>query len=152
MTDEQVLDAWHAAKMAQRYAVTEDPSVSMAMKLKADVAAIRRFGVGGHVEAYRRRFRMIWLEVAPSAPRIDITLPQIGQRSCAWGLRRIDKVRVGMRAFWKLCRVFGRVWVFSQRRSATAIVASKPDNTYFVAKPCSLVVAMMSATYVHGLS
>lgn len=56
MTDEQVLDAWHAAKMAQKYAVTEDPSVRMAMKLKAEAAAIRRFGVGEHLHAYRKRF------------------------------------------------------------------------------------------------
>ena len=54
MTDEQVLDAWHAAKMAQKYAVTEDPSVRMAMKLKAEAAAIRRFGVGEHLNAYRK--------------------------------------------------------------------------------------------------
>lgn len=56
MTDEQVLDAWHAAKMAQKFATTEDPTVRMAHKLKAEAAAISRFGVGGHVEAYRRRF------------------------------------------------------------------------------------------------
>lgn len=56
MTDEQVLDAWHAAKMAQKYAATEDPTVRMALKLKAEAAAIRRFGVGEHREAYRRRF------------------------------------------------------------------------------------------------
>lgn len=56
MTDDQVLDAWHAAKMAQKYATTEDPTVRMALKLKAEAAAIRRFGVGGHLEAYQRRF------------------------------------------------------------------------------------------------
>jgi len=56
MSDEQVLDAWHAAMMTQRYAVTEDPSVRMAMKLKAEAAAVRRFGVGEHVQAYRKRF------------------------------------------------------------------------------------------------
>lgn len=36
MTDEQVLDAWHAAKMAQKFATTEDPTVRMALKLKAE--------------------------------------------------------------------------------------------------------------------
>lgn len=56
MTDDQVLDAWHAARMAQKFATTEDPTVRMALKLKAEAAAIRRFGVGGHVEAYKRRF------------------------------------------------------------------------------------------------
>ena len=56
MSDEQVLVAWHAAKMAQRYALTEDPSVRMAIKLKAEAAAIRRFGVGEHLQAYRKRF------------------------------------------------------------------------------------------------
>ena len=56
MTDEQVLDAWHAAKMAQKFATTEDLTIRMALKLKAEAAAIRRFGVGGNLEAYKRRF------------------------------------------------------------------------------------------------
>lgn len=56
MTDDQVLDTWHAAKMAQKFATTEDPTVRMALKLREEAAAIRRFGVGGHVEAYKRRF------------------------------------------------------------------------------------------------
>lgn len=56
MTDEQVLDAWHAAKMAHRFATTEELTVRMALKLKAEAAAIRRFGVGEHLDAYRRRF------------------------------------------------------------------------------------------------
>ena len=56
MTDDQVLDAWHAARMAQKFATTEDPTVRMSLKLKAEAAAIRRFGVGPHVERYRRRF------------------------------------------------------------------------------------------------
>jgi len=56
MTDDQVLDAWHAAMMAHKYATTEDPVVRASMKLKAEAAAIKRFGVGGHVEAYKKRF------------------------------------------------------------------------------------------------
>jgi hypothetical protein len=56
MTDAQVLDAWHAAKMATKFTATEDPSIRMALKLRAEAAAIRRFGVGGHLEAYRRRY------------------------------------------------------------------------------------------------
>jgi hypothetical protein len=56
MTDDEVLDAWHAARMAHRFAITEELTVRMALKLKAEAAAIRRFGVGEHLAAYRARF------------------------------------------------------------------------------------------------
>jgi hypothetical protein len=56
MTDDEVLEAWHAAIMAHRFSTVENPTGRMVMKLKAEAAAIRRFGVGGHIEAYRRRF------------------------------------------------------------------------------------------------
>lgn len=56
MTDEQVLDAWHAATMAQRCAVTDDSTVRMAMRPKAETDAIRRFGLGEHLKAHRTRF------------------------------------------------------------------------------------------------
>lgn len=56
MTDEQLLDAWHAARIAHKSATSENRMALTALKLRAEAAAIRRFGVGEHMQAYRRRF------------------------------------------------------------------------------------------------
>lgn len=56
MTDEQVLDAWHVARMAHLYIKGEGAMARTALMLKAEAVAIRRFGVGEHREVYRRRY------------------------------------------------------------------------------------------------
>jgi len=39
-----VLDAWHVSKVAQEIRDDRNPSVRMALKLRAEAAAISRFG------------------------------------------------------------------------------------------------------------
>lgn len=57
MTDDEILDEWHRAELAHVQAGEHDLLEAFIAKVAAEDAAIARFGIGPHHEAYRARFR-----------------------------------------------------------------------------------------------
>ena len=56
MTDDEILDQWHHAERAHAGAAELDMLEAFITKAKAEDAAIDRFGLGPHQEAYRARY------------------------------------------------------------------------------------------------
>lgn len=56
MTDNEILDQWHQAGLAHAHAGEHDLLEAFIAKVAAEDAAIARFGIGPHLEAYRARF------------------------------------------------------------------------------------------------
>ena len=56
MTDDEILDQWHRAELAHTQAGDHDLLEAFITKVAAEDAAIARFGIGLHNEAYKARF------------------------------------------------------------------------------------------------
>lgn len=56
MTDNEILDQWRQAELAHAKAGDHDLLEAFIAKVAAEDAAIARFGIGPHQEAYRARF------------------------------------------------------------------------------------------------
>lgn len=56
MTDDEILDQWRAAELAHAKAGEHDLLEAFIAKVAAEDAAIARFGIGLHQEAYWVRF------------------------------------------------------------------------------------------------
>ena len=56
MTDDEILEHWHQAELAQDRAAETDMLEAFIAKVAAEDAAIARFGIGPHLVAYRARF------------------------------------------------------------------------------------------------
>lgn len=56
MTDDEILDRWHQAELVHAQAGDHDLLEAFIAEVAAEDVAIARFGIGGHLEAYRARF------------------------------------------------------------------------------------------------
>jgi hypothetical protein len=56
MTDEEILDEWHAAKIAHQQAAPGERDAAFLRKEEAERQAIGRFGLGRHLKVYGERF------------------------------------------------------------------------------------------------
>ncbi len=56
MSDDELLDAWHNAQVAHRTAATDDLDKYFILTTQGEAAAVVRFGLGKHMDAYRARF------------------------------------------------------------------------------------------------
>lgn len=56
MTDDEILDAWRAAKQDHAKATGANYGKALFRKMAAEEAAIERFGLGPHKAAYRARY------------------------------------------------------------------------------------------------
>lgn len=56
MTDDEILDRWHRFRRAHAQAADLDILEAYIAMVKAEDAAITRFGLGPHNAAYRARF------------------------------------------------------------------------------------------------
>ena len=56
LTDEQILDEWHAAKEAHKAASDGEKDEAWQGLLLAEKQAIGQFGLGKHMKAYKERF------------------------------------------------------------------------------------------------
>lgn len=56
MTDDEIVDQWRQAELAHAKADDHDLLEAFIAKVAAEDAAIARFGIGPHQEAYRARF------------------------------------------------------------------------------------------------
>lgn len=56
MTNDEILNAWRAARQDHAKATGTDYGKALFRKMAAEEAAIERFGLGSHKAAYRARF------------------------------------------------------------------------------------------------
>ncbi|MGD0942354.1 MAG: hypothetical protein ABR905_21885 [Terracidiphilus sp.] len=56
LTEEQSLDEWHEAKEAHKAASDGEKDEAWQRVQLAEIQAIRRFGLGKHMKAYKERF------------------------------------------------------------------------------------------------
>ena len=56
MTDDEILDQWHQARLTHANAADLDMLEAYIAKVSAEDAAIERFGLGTHQAAYQARF------------------------------------------------------------------------------------------------
>ena len=57
MTDDEILDRWHAAERAHAQASDDDMLEALIARIAAEDGAIARFGFGPHQDAYQARFQ-----------------------------------------------------------------------------------------------
>lgn len=57
MTDDEILDRWHAAERAHVQASDNDMLEALIARIAAEDVAIARFGLGPHQDAYQSRFQ-----------------------------------------------------------------------------------------------
>lgn len=57
MTDDEILNRWHDAEQSHAHASDTDMLEALIARMAAEDAAIARFGLGPHQDAYQARFQ-----------------------------------------------------------------------------------------------
>lgn len=56
MTDDEILDEWHAAKSAHASAPDDEKDKALKRLYETEAAAVSQIGLGKHMKAYDARF------------------------------------------------------------------------------------------------